>query len=144
MLTRRHILELIPHQGSMCLLDEVASWTDVAIACRSRSHLAHDNPLRRDGELNAVSGIEYGLQAAALHGALAAGRPQPAGYLAAIRGIEIMVQRLDVAEFGVLHVAADLQLREASGLIYGFALRTAAGMLLLSGRATILFPKGAP
>ena len=73
MLTRRHILELIPHQGSMCLLDEVVLWTDVAIACLSRTHLAHGNPLRRDNKLNAVGGIEYGLQAAALHGALVAG-----------------------------------------------------------------------
>ena len=109
------------------------------------THLAHDNPLRRDGELNAVSGIEcHGLQAAALHGALAAGQPQPTGYLVAVRGVEIMVPRLDVAEFGILQVTADLQLHEASGLIYGFALHAAAGMLLLSGRATILFPKDAP
>ena len=144
MLVRQHILELIPHQGSMCLLDEVASWTAVAIACRSQTHLAHDNPLRRDDELNAVSGIEYGLQAAALHGALVAGRPQRPGYLAAVRAVEIMVPRLDVAEFGVLKVTADLQLQDESGLIYGFALHSAADMPLLSGRATILLPKGEP
>jgi len=144
MLTRRQILELIPHQGSMCLLDDVVSWTDDAITCRSRTHLAQDNPLRRNGELNAVSGIEYGLQAAALHGALVAGHPQPAGYLAAVRAVEIMVPRLDVAEFGLLAITADLQLHEASGLIYGFALHSAAGMPLLSGRATILIPTGEP
>lgn len=144
MLTRRDILELIPHQGAMCLLDEVVSWTDAAIVCRSRTHLAHDNPLRRDGELNAVCGIEYGLQAAALHGALVARRPQPAGYLAAVRAVEIMVSRLDAEEFGILQVAADLQLQEASGLIYGFALHSAAGLPLLSGRATIVLPREAP
>jgi predicted hotdog family 3-hydroxylacyl-ACP dehydratase len=144
MLTRRHILELIPHQGLMCLLDEVMSWTDVAIDCRSGSHLAHDNPLRRDGELNVVSGIEYGLQAAALHGALVAGHPQPAGYLVAVRAVEIMVPRLDVAEFGILQVTADLQLHGASGLIYGFTLHSAGGAPLLRGRATILLPKGEP
>jgi predicted hotdog family 3-hydroxylacyl-ACP dehydratase len=143
MLTRQRILELIPHQGLMCLLDEVAFWTDAAITCRSRTHLAHDNPLRRDGELNGVSGIEYGLQAAAVHGALVAG-PQPAGYLAAVRAVEIMVPRLDDVEFGILQVTADLQLQEPSGMIYGFALHSAAGMPLLSGRATILLPKGAP
>ena len=142
MLSRRDILELIPHQGSMCLLDEVVSWTDATITCRSRTHLAYDNPLRRDGELNAVSGIEYGLQAAALHGALVARRPQPAGYLAAVRAVEIMVPRLDVEEFGVLQVTANLQLQDASGLIYDFALHSATGLPLLSGRATILLPKG--
>jgi len=144
MLTRQHILELIPHQGSMCLLDEVAFWTDVAVACRSRTHLAHGNPLRRDDRLSAVSGIEYGLQAAALHGALVAGWRGKAGYLAAVRAVEIMVPRLDVAEFGVLKVTADLQWQDASGLIYGFALHSAADIALLSGRATIVFPTGEP
>ena len=142
MLTRQHILELIPHQESMCLLDEVVSWTAAMITCRSQTHLAHDNPLRRDGELNAVNGIEYGLQAAALHGALVAGRPQLAGYVAAVRAVEIMVPRLDVAEFGILQVTANLQLQDASGLICGFALHSAARKPLLSGRATIMLLKG--
>jgi predicted hotdog family 3-hydroxylacyl-ACP dehydratase len=140
MLARRHILELIPHQGTMCLLDEMVSWTDTTITCRSQSHLAPANPLRRDGELHAVNGIEYGLQAAALHGALVANRPQPPGYLAAIRDVEIMIQRLDDANLGTLLVTAELELRQASGLIYGFALHSAAGASLLSGRATILLP----
>jgi len=140
MLARRHILELIPHQGAMCLLDEVLSWTDTAITCRSQSHLATANPLRRDGALHAVSGIEYGLQAAALHGALVANRPQPPGYLAAIRSVEIMIQRLDDANIETLLVTAELELRQPSGLIYGFALHSAAGASLLSGRATILLP----
>jgi len=144
MLTRRHILELIPHQGTMCLLDEVVSWTNTTITCRSQSHLATTNPLRRDGELHAVCGIEYGLQAAALHGALVANRAQPAGYLAALRSVEIMVPRLDDAGFGSLQVTAELELRQASGLIYGFALNAAAGAPLLSGRATILLPESPP
>jgi predicted hotdog family 3-hydroxylacyl-ACP dehydratase len=140
MLTRRDILGLIPHQDAMCLLDEVVSWTDTTITCRSQSHLAPTNPLRRDGELHAVGGIEYGLQAAALHGALVANRPQPAGYLAALRSVEIMVQRLDDANLGTLLVTAELELRQPSGLIYGFALHSAAGASLVSGRATILLP----
>ena len=142
MLTRRHILELIPHQGTMCLLDEVVSWTDATIVCRSWSHLAADNPLRRGGELHAVCGIEYGLQAAALHGALVDSRPQPAGYLAALRAVEIVVPLLDDPGFGILLVTAELQLREASGLIYGFALHSTAGTPLVSGRATVLLPEG--
>jgi predicted hotdog family 3-hydroxylacyl-ACP dehydratase len=144
MLSRRHILELIPHQAAMCLLDEVVSWTDDTIACRSRSHLAPDNPLRRDGELNAVCGIEYGLQAAALHGALVAKRRKPTGYLAAIRSVEIMVPRLDDPALGFLQATAKLQLRETFGLIYGFALHSAAGAPLLRGRATILLPADTP
>ena len=65
MLSRAHILELIPHQGTMCLLDEVTEWSERAITCRTRSHLTPDNPLRRDGRVSGLCGIEYGLQAAA-------------------------------------------------------------------------------
>ncbi|HUN39907.1 MAG TPA: hypothetical protein VMU81_06430 [Acetobacteraceae bacterium] len=70
MLTREQILGLIPHQGTMCLLDRVLGWSAAEISCIAISHLAPDNPLRRDGQLGAICGIEYGLQAAALHGAL--------------------------------------------------------------------------
>ena len=41
----------IPHQGSMCLLDEVLSWDLQRISCRSISHRAPDNPLRAHGRL---------------------------------------------------------------------------------------------
>jgi len=140
MLNRARILELIPHQGTMCLLDEVAEWSDTAITCRSRSHLSPDNPLRRHGSLNGVCGIEYGLQAAALHGALVAGDRQPAGYLAALRSVEIQADRLDDASLGALEVTAALELRDAGGLIYGFRIRSADGAGLLNGRATIVLP----
>ena len=62
MLSRDRIVELIPHQGTMCLLDEVTEWSERAISCRTRSHLAPDNPLRRDGRVTGLCGIEYGLQ----------------------------------------------------------------------------------
>jgi predicted hotdog family 3-hydroxylacyl-ACP dehydratase len=140
MLSRARILELIPHQGTMCLLDEVAGWSDSAITCRTQSHLSPDNPLRRRGRLDGVCGIEYGLQAAALHGALVTGGKQPAGYLAALRSVEIHAERLDVPSLGALEVTAALELRNAGGLIYGFRIRSADGAALLSGRATIVLP----
>jgi predicted hotdog family 3-hydroxylacyl-ACP dehydratase len=137
------IRDLIPHQGAMCLLDEVVSWAQDAIVCRARSHLAADNPLRRAGRLGAVCGIEYGLQAAALHGALTAGGGRQApGYLASLREVAIEVDRLDDPAIGVLAVQASLILREASGLIYLFRLRAEDGRALLSGRATIALPGG--
>ena len=62
MVTRQRILELIPHQGAMCLLESALSWSATEITCVTRSHLSPDNPLRRGGRLHPVCGIEYGLQ----------------------------------------------------------------------------------
>jgi predicted hotdog family 3-hydroxylacyl-ACP dehydratase len=140
MLDRARILGLIPHQGTMCLLEDVVDWSPSSIACRTRSHLSPDNPLRRSGVLHGICGIEYGLQAAALHGALLAGKPQPAGYLAALRSVEIFAERLDDASIGTLQVTAQLELRDASGLIYRLQLRSDSGAALLTGRATIALP----
>jgi predicted hotdog family 3-hydroxylacyl-ACP dehydratase len=72
-LNRAWILRHIPHQGRMCLLDEVVSWDAERIRCRGATHHAPDNPLRAGGQLGIACGIEYAAQAMALHGALAAG-----------------------------------------------------------------------
>ena len=137
------IQDLIPHQGAMCLLDELVSWSPTGIVCRARSHLSADNPLRGPiGRLGAVCGIEYGLQAAALHGALTAGsKKQKPGYFASLRDMELAVDRLDDPAFGVLEVEAVLELRDTTGLIYGILLRAENGRPLLSGRATIALPE---
>ncbi len=137
MLDRRQIAALIPHQGSMCLLDEALSWDERGIRCRSRSHLDPANPLRRAGRLGTVCGIEYGLQAAALHGALRDGAGQ--GYLAGLRDVVIAADRLDDPAFGSLAVSARLALRDAAGLIYDFLIESERGERLLAGRGTIMF-----
>ena len=130
---------LIPHQGRMCLLDCVEWWTATGILCRARSHLDAGNPLRRAGRLAAVCGIEYGLQAAAAHGALAA-PPAEAGWLAAVRAAELAVPWLDEEGFGELAVEATLLHRDAGGFIYAFTLRSQGGQLLVSGSGTIVVP----
>jgi len=137
-LGRTRIAALIPHQGSMCLLDEVVASNAREIRCRSRTHLDPENPLRRGGVLGMVCGIEYGLQAAALHGALRNGERQPAGHLAGLRDVTIAAGRLDDAALGTLEVAAMLELNERSGLIYAFRLASEAGGTLVEGRATIM------
>jgi predicted hotdog family 3-hydroxylacyl-ACP dehydratase len=141
MLTRQQILELIPHQGTMCLLDEVVQWSASTITCRAHSHLSLDNPLRRCGGLSGLCGIEYGLQAAALHGGLLGGHRQAIGRLAALRSVRIFATRLDDPSVGVLEVSAEMALRDKGGLIYGFMLRSAAGATLVTGRATIAMPQ---
>jgi len=151
MLTREQILRLIPHQGTMCLLDRVLTWSAAEIVCAASSHTAPGNPLRRDGRLGAICGIEYGLQAAALHGALVRGgaaggaaaaadlcMPPPA-YLAALRGLELFVEYLDDPALGVLRITAAADLVSAGGSIYRFTVAAEAARPLLRGRATIAF-----
>jgi predicted hotdog family 3-hydroxylacyl-ACP dehydratase len=140
-LNRADILGLIPHQGAMCLLDGVTGWTAQDITCHSASHLDPANPLRRDGQLAPICGVEYGLQAAAVHGALCNGAPQQAGFVAALRRLEMHVDRLDDPAFGVLAVSATLEHADSTGMIYAFRLTSASGRCLLAGRGVVAFPR---
>ena len=98
--------------------------------------------MRQAGRLGAACGIEYGLQAAALHGALVAmeaGAPAlPPGRFAALRRAELFVARLDDPAYGTLSVVALQERAEPAGLIYAFRLRAAGGRLLLRGRASVM------
>lgn len=142
MLDRARIQALIPHQGAMCLLDRVLHWSADAIACTAISHLDPDNPLRCAGRLATLCGAEYGLQAAALHGALRAGAgPQPAGWLAALRDVELLAPRLDDPAYGALTVEARMERQDASGLIYAVTIRAEDSRRLLAGRGTVILPR---
>lgn len=134
--TRAAIARLVPHQGAMCLLERVDACDAVAIACNSGTHRDPANPLRRDGVLPAACGLEYALQAMALHGALTAGAAQGPGFLAALAGVELAVERLDdIAD--TLTVRAEALAQESRGFIYRFEV-AGCGRALLAGRATIL------
>ena len=135
------IAALIPHAGSMCLLDSVLSWSDEAIACRATSHLSPGNPLRRNGRLASVCGIEYPLQAAALHGALRDGAGQPPGYLASLRLHRLAAHPIDDPALGALRAEARCEHAGAAGLVYAIALRAVDGGCLLEGRATIILTR---
>lgn len=127
---------LVPQQGAMCLLDAVVAHDAAGIRCTAVSHRDPTNPLRRAGILPASAGVEYAAQAMAAHGALLAeARPQ-AGFLAALRGVEFAVERLDDVP-GSLEVSATALLRETSGLVYEFVVQ-GGGRLLLRGQATVM------
>lgn len=143
MLDRAGILRLIPHGPSSCLLDRVESWSAGAIRCSTEAHLDPANPLRRDGCLATICGAEFGLQAAALHGGLRDGAAQQAGYVAALRAVSLMTARLDDPAHGRLIVTAALEQQGAAGLIYGFALFSAAGVALIEGRGVVALPRQA-
>jgi predicted hotdog family 3-hydroxylacyl-ACP dehydratase len=140
-LDRARIAALVPHAGAMCLLDRVLAWDADGIVCAARSHLDPGSPLRRAGRLAALCGLEYALQAAALHGALRDGKPQPAGYAASFRGVLLHAARLDDPRHGELRVAAALEQGESAGLIYALRVDAEGGAALVAGGAAIALPR---
>ena len=141
MIQGERLAGMLPHAGAMVLLDAVVSWDAQNIQCRSRSHLAASNPLRRDGRLSAVCGVEYGLQAAALHGAmLNGGVAQPAGYIARLRDVVLAVDYLDDEALGTLAINALLERAEANGMLYKLTISDVMGRVLVTSRAGIALP----
>ena len=139
-LGRDAIARLVPHGGAMCLLDRALAWDAESIACESDGHRDPANPLRRDGRLPAICGVEYALQAMALHGALAAGgAAQPAGYLSSLRDVSLGgSDRLDTMA-GPLGIHARALAAETGGFIYRFEME-GGGRVLLAGQAAIILP----
>jgi predicted hotdog family 3-hydroxylacyl-ACP dehydratase len=130
---------LIPHKGTMCLLDEVEHYDDRNIVCSTTTHRLKLNPLRIEDRLPALAGIEYAAQALAAHcalvstGANARGRR---GLLAGVRAVALNVERLDDV-LGPLIVRAERLIADEPRLLYGFVI--AAGKReLLSGRVAVV------
>jgi predicted hotdog family 3-hydroxylacyl-ACP dehydratase len=137
LMTRDDIAALIPHSGSMCLLDGVLSWDENTIICRTASHRLPDNPLRSNERLAGVCGVEYAAQAMALHGGLTGGGSRPsAGYLASLRDLACFVGRLDDISDD-LTIRAGKLLGEGNRVIYAFTVR-AGDLDLLTGRAAVV------
>ncbi len=136
---RELILSLIPHQGSMCLLDEVVDWDEARIHCRSVSHRSADHPLRDALGLRAVHLCEYGAQAMAVHGGLlasAAGARARPGLLVSLRAVRIA--RGFVHELaGPLDVHAEKLIDTASSWQYAFRVEH-EGAVLAEGRAAVM------
>jgi predicted hotdog family 3-hydroxylacyl-ACP dehydratase len=145
-MTGREVLQdLIPHQGSMCLLDAVVAWDAAQVHATSRSHQRADNPLRGADGLAALHLCEYGAQAMAVHGGLLAsaqgGRALP-GLLVSLRAVELHVDTLDALD-DELHVHAQMLHADASGWQYGFHVEH-RGALLARGRAAVMLQQGEP
>lgn len=132
----------IPHQGAMCLLDEVVEWDAQRIVCHAVSHRDSANPMRVAGILPAACGIEYGAQAMAVHGALldAHGAPLGRGFLASVRAVRLRAARLDDVE-SPLRVAAERLSAEDGRVLYAFSISAGAGELV-GGRAAVVLDIG--
>lgn len=134
------IHDLIPHAGSMCLLDCVAMFDDAQIICHASSHRDLTNPLRHNHQLSVQAGIEYAAQAVAAHGSLLARQcgdvsSPRGGMIAVLTDISWQVDRLDTLDADLVITAeklADLP----QGLNYHFKL-VAGQQTLLEGELII-------
>jgi predicted hotdog family 3-hydroxylacyl-ACP dehydratase len=139
MIGRDAIQQLIPHQGAMCLWDEVVAWDAGRIRLRAHSHRDPAHPLRSDGRLIAGHLCEYGAQARAGHGGLRAaalgGSARP-GVLVALRGIALRVERLDDLA-GDLECEAQPLAEDANSQQYSFRI-SHAGAVIAEGRAVVI------
>lgn len=138
-LSRQDWAALIPHAGSMCLLDEVVDWDATRLHARSTSHRRVDHPLRADGRLHAVNLCEYAAQAMAVHGALRARADDGsarAGFLVALREVTLEVERIDDLP-GRLQVSVECLLATPASLQYAFRVEH-RGRVLAAGRAAVV------
>ncbi|WP_407276044.1 3-hydroxylacyl-ACP dehydratase [Halothiobacillus sp. DCM-1] len=129
---------LLPHQGRLCLLDRVLDWDETRIRCAADNHRAPDHPLRWQGQLGSLIGIEYAAQAMALHGALRAPADQPIrqGMITRVQHIQAHIDRLDTLP-GALDILATRLMGDDHVVRYGFIL-SHDGHTLLSGEASVL------
>ena len=135
---RARIEALVPHAGSMCLLDAVLEWDDVHIVCRApEPDAAH--PLARAGSVPAIAAAEYAAQATAVHGALLGDATAPrAGVLAKLMEVQLHGSCF-AAGGGALTVRADLLGRLDRACLYAFQVAGAA-QPMASGRLLVAFP----
>ncbi len=142
MLPKADWAPLIPHAGTMCLLDAVQAWDAGTIHATSTGHARGDNPLRGEHGLHAVHLAEYGAQAMAVHGALLArargtGEVRP-GRLVSLRDVRFFEEYVDHLD-GHLDVHAECLYADDGGAQYAFRVEHRS-RLLASGRAAVIHP----
>ncbi len=138
MLNRAWIAAHIPHQGSMCLLENVLEWNEQRIVCDALSHTDPLNPLRAADRLGAATGVEYAAQAMAVHGALLAqsAAAPTQGYLTSVRALSLHVDRLDDLA-GPMRVTAERLSGDARLILYQFNIHQGE-RCLIEGRASVV------
>jgi len=136
-LDRAGIEGIVPHSGSMVLLESVINWDATHIDCSAAAPGA-EHPLARQGTVPAVAAVEYGAQAAAVHGFLV---EQPAvphpGMLAKLSDVQLHSSYIPT-DRGPLSVNAQLLSRVALGCLYDFRV-VCAGELVAHGRLMVAF-----
>lgn len=123
----------------MCLLAGIRQYDKQSITCIAVSHRLVTNPLRENGVLHAICGVEYAAQAMAIHGTIIFGqsdRPPRGGRLAGVRSLDLKVHRLDDIKAN-LEINAKQIMGDDNSMVYEFTM-SAAGRSLLQGKATVI------
>jgi predicted hotdog family 3-hydroxylacyl-ACP dehydratase len=135
-LDRAGIEGCIPHSGSMVLLDSVVQWDAAYIVCSAAAPGA-GHPLARRGTVAALVAVEYGAQAAAVHGFLVEPAVPRPGMLAKLSDVQLHAACIP-SDRGPLSVKAQLLSRVALGCLYDFHVEC-AGEPVAQGRLMVSF-----
>ena len=132
------IAALIPHAGTMCLLERILHWDDSSVTLATTTHRNPDHPLATPSGLRAIHLCEYGAQAMAVHGGLSAearGERVRPGLLVSLR--DVALHRDFVHELAGELIVQATRLHD-SGAAWSYAFRVLhADVLLAQGRATV-------
>ena len=132
------IAALIPHAGTMCLLERIVHWDDSNVTLATTTHRNPRNPLATSSGLRAIHLCEYGAQAMAVHGGLAAessGERALPGLLVSLRDVTLNCDFVQDLE-GELLVEARCLHESDTAWQYEFRVMH-AGKLLAQGRSTV-------
>jgi len=138
MVADERIAALIPHAGTMCLLERIVHWDDSSVTLATTTHRNPDNPLATAAGLRSIHLCEYGAQAMAVHGGLAAaarGERALPGLLVSLRDIALHCAFVNDLEGELIVQATRLH---DGGVAWAYAFSVLhADVLLAQGRATV-------
>lgn len=143
MTAEARIPDLIPHAGRMCLLERIVRWDEASVTTATTTHRSSANPLAVGGRLHAIHLCEYGAQAMAVHGGLAArasGEQARPGLLVSLRDVTLGCEFVEGFAGELIVEARRLH---ASGAAWQYEFRVGhAGRTLAQGRAVVSVASG--
>lgn len=137
------VASLIPHAGTMSLLERVVRWDAESVTLSTMTHLNPAHPLAAGGRLRSIHLCEYGAQAMAVHGGLRArarGEPARPGMLVSLKDVTLYCDYIHAMRGELLIEARQLHCND-SAWQYEF-LAMFEGRSLAEGRAMISLASG--